>query len=101
MDSLLAGLKKQASSRFISMGELQQGYRYPVVKFMPAETKFGRAIVCTIENGDGANLEVYLPKAIQMTDDQMMEFNARQVKSMAFIFNGKRGQAFIYDFVEL
>lgn len=100
MDTLLSILKRQASSRFISMDDLEQGYQYPISEFSVSETDFQRAVIVTLRDGDGAYFDVILPKEIQMSDEQILDFNERPFKTTKFIYKSKRGQAYVYDFIE-
>lgn len=100
MDPIMTMLRRQANAHFVSIGDLIQDQPYPITKFGSQDTKFGTAVIGTLQNGDEGDLNVFFPKAVQMTEEQIMSYNEREVKNLKFVFKGKRARAFIYDFIE-
>jgi hypothetical protein len=44
------------------MSELVMGEKYHIVKFTEVATKFGPAVVYTLEDGDIGHIDVFLPR---------------------------------------
>jgi len=62
-------------------------------------TKFGPAIACQLTDGVlGGTINVFLPKYIQMTAEEVDNYNKEDVPSISLIFRGKINGRFIIDF---
>ena len=99
MDALKQSLTAQADIQFISVGDLTVDRTYPIMKMVNQDTQYGRTIVCTLKDIAGSLFQVYLPKSIQLEDDEILEFNSRTEKTINLVFKGRRGRAFNIAFV--
>jgi hypothetical protein len=54
--------------------------------------------MCTLIDGE-TFIEVFLPKSVRLSDQEAHDYNERPVRGLSLIFGGKRGQAFIVNFV--
>jgi len=99
MDALKQSLTAQTDIQFISVGNLTVDRTYPVMKMGNQGTQYGRTIVCTVEDNAGSLFEVYLPKSIQLEDDEILEFNSRTEKTLNLVFKGRRRRTFNIAFV--
>ncbi|KAF0719469.1 Uncharacterized protein FWK35_00029246 [Aphis craccivora] len=98
MDSLKLTLTTQTGVQFISIGDLTVDRAYPILKMVNKDTQYGRAIICTLEADEGTHLEAYLPKSVQLEDDEIFEFNARTNKNLKLIYKGQWRRAFNITF---
>lgn len=90
--------RTSATKRYCSMAELVVDFQYPVKKFVSVTTKFGRAVKCTLQEENG-EVEVFLPKSMQLTDKQISNFeNDTTSKTLIFLYKGRIGRAFDVDF---
>lgn len=100
MASLSTILNKQVNCNYISIGDLRQGEKYPILKFKAVECKFGPVVVVTLDDGDEGRLEAYLPSTVTMTEDHINTYNALAVKNPNILYKGKRGRSFHIKFTE-
>lgn len=100
MSSLLDTLKKQSSVLNMSVGDLVIDRRYRIVWFSVRETKFGRAVLCRVNDEvDNKIIECFLPKTISLSEEDVIAYNERASGAdMFLIFLGKRGRAFNITF---
>ena len=84
--------------KFMSVGDLLVNRPYPILKMENKDTQYGRAVLCTLSNKGGGLIEVYLPRPIEVTDDEILEFNSRGRKYLTLLFKGRRGRAFDIEF---
>jgi len=82
MDSLKLTLTSQTSAQFISIGDLTVDRAYPILKMSNKDTQYGRPIIYILKADEGAHLETYLTKSVQLEDDEIFEFNARTNKNL-------------------
>jgi hypothetical protein len=69
------------------------------VKFAEVGTKFGLAIVCTLHDGDNGHIDVFLPKKITESVEEIKSYNQRSVKDhLHLMYKGKLGRAFDVEF---
>jgi hypothetical protein len=61
--------------RTVSMSELVMGEKYQIVKFAEVGTKFGPAVVCTLNDGDNGHIDVFIPKMITTSADEIKSYN--------------------------
>lgn len=87
MDALKKRLQTQSRMRYVSIAELLLGHKYPVKKFAIKDTKFGVAIVCTLRDHDDGLIEIYLPKSITMTEEEIVVFNDDATKTLKFMID--------------
>ncbi len=98
MDSLKKSLTVQCNVKFISVGDLIVDMPYPITKMQNKDTQYGRTVLCTLTGEKGESLEVYLPRSIELTDEEILEFNHRDLKDLNLLFKGRRGRAFNITF---
>lgn len=92
-------LKTQVNNVNLSIGELEKDARYPVLTMKNVDTKFGRAIACVLEDPEcGRKINVFLPKAIAMTDNMIEDYNNDKVSRIKLIFRGLNKRSFMIDF---
>jgi len=98
----MEGLKKQliaqSNVRFMSVGELVVGRAYPITKITNQETQYGRAVKCTIDDGQEGFIEVFLPRSIAVSDEEEALYNVDGNQTLSLIFNGRRGRSFDITF---
>lgn len=99
MDSLKQTLTAQTSVQFVSVEDLAIDRPHPVLKMANRDTQHGRAIISTLEDDAGDRLEVYLPKSVQLEDEEILEFNDRVDKNLKLVYKRRRGRAFNITFV--
>jgi len=99
MDSLKKSLTTQCNVKFISVGDLVVDRPYPISRMLNKDTQYGRSVLCTLSGEGGELLEVYLPRSIELTDEEILEFNCRDQKDLNLLLKGRRGRAFNITFV--
>lgn len=99
MDSLKESLTTQCNVKFISVSDLVVDRPYPVSRMLNKDTQYGRSVLCTLTGEGGELLEVYLPRSIELADEDIFEFNCRDQKDLNLLFKGRRGRAFNITFV--
>jgi len=98
MDALKETLSAQTNVQFVSVGDLTIDRAYPILKMANRDTQYGKTIICTLDADEGAHLETYVPKSVQLEDEKILEFNARTNKNLKLIYKGRRGRAFNITF---
>lgn len=89
MDSVLKSLNRQTVKK--SVGDLQIGRQYRIDKISTLTTKYGPSILCVLDGGDEEGvIEAFLPKSINMTSSEAVEYNGRVNKTLSLTFNGRR-----------
>lgn len=94
MNALKDTLTTQTNTQFVSVGDLTIKKPYLILKMVNRDTQYGRAIIRILEGDGGCRLETYLPKSIQLEDEEILEFNARTNKNLKLVYKGRRGRAF-------
>lgn len=85
MYALKMRLQTQSRMRYVSIAELLLGHKYPVEKFTMKNTQLGAAVVCTLRDHDIDGLvEIYLPKSITMTEEEIVMFNDAVTNTLKF-----------------
>ncbi|CAI6357748.1 unnamed protein product [Macrosiphum euphorbiae] len=82
MDSLKKSLITQCNVKFISVGDRP----YPISRMQNKDTQYGRSVLCTLSGEEGELLEVYPPRSIELTDEDILEFNCRDQKDLNLLF---------------
>jgi len=98
MDLLKKSLTTQCNVKFISVGDLVLNRPYPITRMQNKDTQYGRVVLCTLSGEGRELLEVYLPRSIELTDGDILEFNCRDQKDLKLLFKGRRGRAFDITF---
>jgi len=100
--SIMEGLKwqliAQSNIRFMSVGDLIVGHAYPITKMVNQETQYGRTVKCTIDDGYGEIIEVFLPRTIVVSDEEEALYNVDGNQTLSLVFNGRRGRSFNITF---
>jgi len=97
MDLLKKSLTAQCNVKFISVRDLVINRPYPITRMQNKDMQYGRTVLCTLSGG-GELLEVYLPRSIELADEEILEFNCRDQKDLNLLFKGRRGIAFNITF---
>jgi len=50
------------------------------------DTQYGRSVLCTLSGEEGELLEVYPPRSIELTDEEILEFKCRDQKDLNLLF---------------
>lgn len=98
MEGLKRQLIAQSSVRLMSVGDLSVGRAYLITKMVNQETQYGRTVKCTIDEGDDGIIEVFLPRTIVVSDDEVALYNADGNQTLSLVFNGRRGRSFDITF---
>jgi len=97
--AFLQNLKSQAKTVNLSIGELVVDESYPVRTMKNVDTKFGPAVSCVlIDVANTRTVNIFLPKAIRMTDGEIAEYNLGVVPPVSLIYRGLNKRSFIVDF---
>lgn len=84
----------------MSVGDLVIDKQYTVEKFTRRDTEFGPAILCALYSEEEGAIEVFLPKSVTLTENDITEYNNRSTRDMYLLYLGKRGRAFLVTFGE-
>jgi len=98
MDLLKKSLTAQCNVKFISVGDLVVDRPYPITRMQNKDTQYGRTVLCTLSGEGGELLEVYLPRSIELADEEILDFNCRDQKDLNLLFKGRRGRSFNITF---
>jgi len=97
--AFLANLKQQTNVLNLSIGDLRKDVEYRVQSMKGVDTKFGLAISCVLREPDGGGvINVFLPRSVQLTSEEIVEYNLGQVSVVHLIFRGMNKRSFIIDF---
>jgi len=97
--AFLQNLKSQVNNVNLSIGELRMNEPYPVRTMKNVDTKFGRAVSCVlIDVVNTRTINVFLPKSIQMIDEDIAAYNLSAVPPVSIIYRGLNKRSFIIDF---
>lgn len=97
--AFLQNLKSQVNNVNLSIGELRKDVAYPVRTMKSVDTKFGPAVSCIlIDVANTQTVNVFLPKAIRLTDEDIAEYNLGAVPPVSIIYRGMNKKSFIIDF---
>jgi len=97
--AFLAVLKSQASIVNLSIGDLIINVAYPIRAMKNVETKFGISVSCVLDDiAGGRTINVFLPKAIQMNELDISEYNMNVVPRVCLVYKGLNRRSFIIDF---
>jgi len=82
-----------------SVGELTPEREYGIEKLTRTTTQYGPCIVAVMKAAEEDRwVEVFLPKAVTISDVEIKDFNDVPNKNLIFIFLGRLGQKFKYKF---
>lgn len=95
MASFKARIIAEAKIEKISVGDLIPDREYNVLQLSGVLTKYARTIVAVMEAGE-EDRRVFFPRAVQMSDPEIEEFNTSQIKDLQFIYIGKNNNIFSY-----
>ena len=98
MESLKKNLIAQSNVRFMSIGDLVVGRPYRIRIINNQETQYGRTAKCTLDDGEGGSIEVFLPCSIVIPDEDVTLYNLDGNQTLSLIFNGRRGRSFNITF---
>jgi len=99
MEALKKSLTRQSNTRFVSVGDLTIDRLYPIIKMENRETQYGITVHCVLEgDDDGGLMEVFLPRSIKVSDEEVLKFNQEEDKVLCLIFKGRRGRSFNIGF---
>ena len=99
MDSLLSNLQTQTNVRSMSVGDLTPNKKYCVERFSARTTQYGPAVLCLLKDRtDDGMIEVFLPKSISLSENEIEGYNNRVEKNLKLIYTGKVGKAFKITF---
>lgn len=87
-------LKSQAKAEYVKMSSLNINREYCIKWLRSHESSYGRTIVATVDG----NLQVYLPKSINLTEKEIEEFNKGNEK-LSLVYHGKNGNAYNFSFI--
>jgi len=97
--TFLKSLKSQVNTVNLSIGELQKDESYPVRTMKNVNTSFGPAVSCVlIDIANTRTINVFLPKAIEMSDEDIVGYNLGNVPQVSLIYRGLNKRSFIIDF---
>ncbi|CAI6375403.1 unnamed protein product [Macrosiphum euphorbiae] len=97
--AFLQSLKSQLNSVNLSISELAKDVSYPVRTMKNVDTKFGTSVSCVlIDVANTQTINIFLPKAIKMTDEEISEYNLGSVPGVSLIYRGLNKRSFIIDF---
>lgn len=68
------------------MDDLRQDNKYLITNLAAVETKFGPAVIGTLLDDQDNQLQVYFPKALKLSNEQIMSYNERAVKDLQFVY---------------
>jgi len=79
----------------MSIGDLSIGIPYPIIRMENRDTQYRLSVHCVLEGGeDGGLIEIYLPRSIKISDEDVQEFNrGGDNKVLNLIFKGRRGRS--------
>jgi len=98
--AFLIKLKHQTNNINLSIGDLKKDVEYPVQTMKAVDTKFGHAVSCVLSDPDGGGaINVFLPKSVQLMDEEIAQYNLGEVPAVRLIFRGMSKRSFIIDFV--
>ncbi|CAI6374955.1 unnamed protein product [Macrosiphum euphorbiae] len=98
--AFLKSLQQQTEIRNLSIGELTKDLEYPVNTMSTVETKFKPAVQCILQDPSGVGIiNVFLPKTVRMTGEEINRYNLREVDPVRLIFRGMNKRSFIIAFV--
>jgi len=84
--AFLKSLQQQTDVRNLSIGELIKDLEYPVNTMSTVETKFGPAVQCVLQDpSDGGKINVFLPKTVRMTGEEIDQYNLHEVDPVRLI----------------
>lgn len=97
--AFLDSLKKQSNVTNASICELNVDIPYCVLVMKEVDTKFGLATTCVLRNDvTGGTINVFLPKSIQITGEDITQYNLGNVPRVSLIYRGKNRGRFTIDF---
>lgn len=101
-DNKMEGFKKtliaQSNVRFMSVGGLLVGHSYPITKMFNQDTQYGRTAKCTLDDGVGGIIEVFLPRSIIISEEEEELYNMGGNQTLSLVFNRRRGRSFNINF---
>lgn len=93
-------LKHQTKNINLSIGDLKKDVEYPVQSMKAVDTKFGPSVSCVLRDPDsGGAINVFLPKSVQLMDEEIAHYNLGEVAAVRLIFRSMSKRSFIIDFV--
>jgi len=97
---VLNSLQRQTNVLNLSIGELTKDIEYRVQSMDNAETKFGTAVACVLQDPTvGGIINVFLPKSVQLPNDEIQRYNQHEADPVNLIFRGMSKRSFIITFV--
>lgn len=94
---LLSLLNEQVSVRYVSVSQLSIGKKYKITHFENVDTKYGLSTKCSLSDETEGEMEVYLPKSVHLTDQQISGFNNGR-DEIFLVYHGMNGRAFKISF---
>ena len=99
MESFKERIQKEAAVEKISVGDLTPEREYGIETLRRTTTQYGPCVIAVMKAAEEDRwVEVFLPKAVTISDGEINDFNAGLNKNLIFIFLGRLGQKFKYKF---
>lgn len=96
---MLATLRSQANNVNLSISELNKDVPYSVREMKNIDTKFGISVFCVLDDTAGGRIiNVFLPRVIQMTYEDIAGYNLGNVSAVNLIYRELNRRSFIIDF---
>ncbi|KAE9523307.1 hypothetical protein AGLY_016255 [Aphis glycines] len=84
---VLNSLQRQTNVLNLSIGELTKDIEYRVQSMNNVETKFGMAVACVLQDPAGGGIiNVFLPKSVQLSSDEIQQYNQHETDPVNLIF---------------
>jgi len=97
---VLNSLQRQTNVLNLSIGELTKDIEYRVQSMNNVETKCGTAVACVLQAPAGGGIiNVFLPKSVQLPNDEIQRYNQHEADPVNLIFRGMSKRSFIITFV--
>lgn len=99
MNNLKTKLQTQSKGvQYMKMSDLTMNRSYLVESLLHVNTKYGQSVVAVLKDNE-AVIQVFLPKAIALTSDDIDNYNENQEQKLNLIYRGTNtNNAYKYDF---
>uniref|UniRef100_A0A2S2RAZ3 Uncharacterized protein n=1 Tax=Sipha flava TaxID=143950 RepID=A0A2S2RAZ3_9HEMI len=75
MESFIERMRKQTAIVRKSVGDLIIDHNYKIINLYVAQTKFGRSVKAIMEETESERVEVFLPKSVSISDEEIDDYN--------------------------
>ncbi|CAI6375282.1 unnamed protein product [Macrosiphum euphorbiae] len=97
--AFLINLKRQAINSNKLVGDLAMGASYQILAMSVVDTKYEKSTACKLtDSASEGTINIFLSRHIQITSDEVKNYNEGRVPPISLIYRGKDNARFIIDF---